>query len=94
VIEPAEPKHAKARLNAGFPPVALLVTRTVDLLDGLNAEIPVILTVQGGLSELQRQLSRMPLLAIVEKPLIYGVLREIIMRFCELTFPLEKGASA
>jgi hypothetical protein len=94
VIERAEPKNAKALLNAGFPPVGLLVTRTVDLLDGLDADIPAILTVRGGLPDVPRHLSGMPLLAIVEKPLIYGVLRDIILRFCEFTTATHKETSA
>jgi hypothetical protein len=87
-IERASPAAARKILDVGFPPISLLVTRTLDLLERLDPEIPVILTVEEG-APLPPQLLRLPLLAIMRKPLIYGVLRAAVMRLCEGRPPLQ-----
>jgi hypothetical protein len=93
-VERAEPKSARTLLDASLPPVGLLITRTVDLLDGLDPDIPVILTLEEGVPEPPPELSRPPLLAIVQKPLIDGMLRKLILRFGAAGVPLAKQTSA
>jgi hypothetical protein len=83
VIERVDPPAAKVLVEAGFPPVDLLITCSLELLAHLTPEIPVILTLEEGIPEPTVQLQRLPLLAIVRKPLIYGVLRNVIQRFCD-----------
>ena len=44
-IERVDPAAARRILDAGFPPVSLVVTRTVGLLENVSPEIPIVLTV-------------------------------------------------
>lgn len=93
-IERAGPVAARRILDAGFPPVSLLVTRSPEILEDLDAEIPIILTVTEAAAP-PPQISRLPLLAVVSKPLIYGDLRAVIRRLCEKQSPFQTtGTSA
>ena len=80
-IERVDPAAARRILDAGFPPVSLLVTRTVGILENVSPEIPIVLTVPER-AALPAEISRLPLLAIIRKPLIYGDLRAVIRRLC------------
>jgi hypothetical protein len=92
-IERAGAETAKRILAAGFPPIRLLVTRSIELLHGLKADFPVILTLEEGLPEnTPEELLRMPRLVIVRKPIIYGELRSAILQFCQES-PLVRGHS-
>jgi hypothetical protein len=93
-IERAGAETAKRILAAGFPPIHLLVTRTIELLDDLKADFPVILTLEEGLSGgATEQLIRMRRLVVVRKPIIYGELRSAILQFCQEPSPLIRGHS-
>jgi PilZ domain len=91
-IERASAETARRILAAGFPPIRLLVTRTIGMLDDLRSDFPVILTLEEGVPEsAAEQLHRMRRLVIVRKPIIYGELRSAILQFCQEKSPLTKG---
>jgi hypothetical protein len=84
VIERAGSETARRILAAGFPPVRLLVTQSIELLGDLAPDFPVILTVDGALpGSASEQLTRMRRLVIVRKPIIYGELRNAVLQFCQ-----------
>jgi hypothetical protein len=92
VIERAGAETARRILAAGFPPVRLLVTRSIELLDDLGSDFPVILTLEEGLpGSTTEQLQRLRRLVIVRKPIIYGELRSAILQFCQEKSSLIKG---
>jgi hypothetical protein len=94
-IERAGPAAVRRILEARFPPVSLLVTRSPEILEDLASEIPTILIVTEGAAALPPQIARLPLLALVSKPLIYGDLRAVIRRLCAKQSPVQTtGTSA
>lgn len=96
IVKRVQPGSAKRIFKTGIPPVMLMVTQTVTILEWVAPGIPVILTIEGAESwdGLAAQASRPTRLAILRKPLIYGELRDAVHRFCEEQQPLEKALSA
>lgn len=68
--ERADAEITRRILAAGFPAICLLVTCTIELLDDLKSDFPVILTLEEGVpGSITGQLLRMQRVVIVRKPI-------------------------
>lgn len=96
IVKRVQPGSARRIFKTGIPPVMLIVTQTVTLLESVAPGIPVILTLAAAQSwdGLAAPALRPPRLAILRKPLIYGELRDAVHRFSEEQQALKKCLSA
>ncbi len=78
-VEIAAPEEARKILLAGAPPVRLLVTNTLDILNGLKLRVPVVYTTAQGAPQPAAD-DPETIVAVLRKPLIYGEIRKVLDR--------------
>lgn len=93
-VERADVETAKAIMQAGEPPISLLITRTPELLNSLKAEIPAILTVdENAADDESPQIGAHPLRVVVRRPLNEFQIRALIGILCAPATNLAEASS-